>query len=305
MMQLASAIMPVYSAQMQNTNWDDLRYIIALHRSESFSAAARLLGVNSTTVARRLAALELKMGQVVARKNRVSHTLTDNGLQLLQIALHTQEAMRNLQERAADATQQVAGEISITGTPAVCNRLLMPRLRDFCNDYPKINVQLLPDNNNLDIDKHDIDIALRLGRPEQGGHQFKVRRIGLMSHAVYASSKTKKASLSTGAWIGYSSQLQHLAHVQWIEAEILQNNHSRSPLKVLDLDGAVEAIAQGLGQSVIPCLIGDADKRLKRVDCESSLRHLQREVWVMCRADRLHLARVRATLDWLKSVFKS
>lgn len=297
--------MQTYSAQMQNTNWDDLRYIIALHRSESFSAAARLLGVNSTTVARRLAALELDVGQVVVRPTRGKHSLTDTGQQLLRIALDTQEGIQQLQEQAVDAALQVAGKISITGTPAVCNRLLMPRIQNFCHAHAKLKVQLWPDNSNLDINKHGIDIALRLGRPEQGGHQIKARRLGAMHHAAYVSHQAEKPNPSKTPWVAYSSHLQHLAHVQWIETEVRQNNRPKSPLQVLDLDSAVEAVAHGMGQSVIPCLIGDADNRLKRIACSNSLQHLQREVWVMCRSDRIHLARIRATLDWLKSIFSA
>lgn len=304
-MQLDCAIVQTYSAQMQNTNWDDLRYIIALHRSESFSAAARLLGVNSTTVARRLAALELDVGQIVVRSERGKHSLTDTGQQLLRIALQTQEGIQQLQEQAVDAAQQVAGEISITGTPAVCNRLLMPRIHRFCHEHAKLKVQLWPDNSNLDINKHGIDIALRLGRPEHGGHQIKARRLGAMNHAVYVSHQAVKPSPSKTPWVTYSSHLQHLSHVQWIEAEIRQYNRPQSPLQVLDLDSAVEAIAHGMGQSVIPCLIGDADHRLKRITCSSDLQHLQREVWVMCRSDRIHLARIRATLDWLEGIFSA
>ncbi|MGB0865394.1 MAG: LysR family transcriptional regulator, partial [Granulosicoccaceae bacterium] len=241
---------------MQNINWDDLRYLIALNRCNSHSEAARLLGVNSTTVSRRVSALEASVGDQLVMRNEESMVFTETGHALLNIALETQEALQRQQDHACNAKQEILGEVLVSGTPAVCNRLLMPHAHRLLDLYPNLQLQLWPENNNLDIRKHHVDIALRLGRPESGGQRIKTLRLGTMSHAAYANKLLGERNPEQIPWIGYSEHLQHLAHVQWIEAERKKVGRVCSPIRVLDLEAAIEAAAHGLGQTILPTLIG-------------------------------------------------
>lgn len=292
---------------MQNLDWDDLKIVIALHRSRSFSEAANLLGINSTTVARRLSSLESRLAvQLVLRTGRQTFQLTDAGQDVLQVALRTENEIQNLGERIVHDDQVISGRIALTAAPVICNRVLIPASHSFCQKHPQLELQLLADNRNLSLEHRDADIALRLGMPVQGGQQLKARKIASLRHAVYGARTTDNSSECPPSWISYTDASKQLPQAQWLEQHIKLSKEPTSQLRVTDFDAAVEAVANGFGRSLLPQLMGDADQRLMRMDeLTTDIEFPEREVWIMCRSDMAHLARVRATLDWLADVFSA
>jgi len=289
---------------MQHLNWDDLRIFATLRRSRSFNEAASRLGVNGTTVSRRVKALEQLLGtQLVTRPGTGGVELTDAGQEVANLAEGTEREVERLQARMSNADMEVKGRVFLTAVPVVVNRILIPLMPKLADRHPNLEIHLVPDNRNLSLVGREADIALRLARPTDGGHRIKARRIGTLEHAVYVSKECPDIDVPNCAWISYQEALQHLPQAGWMEKEIRLGNGGLSNIRVGELEGAVEAVAHGGGRTVLPCLIGDADVRLKRATSMHATPFFEREVWILVRAEMGHLAKVRAVLDWLDTVF--
>ena len=189
---------------MQNLNWNDLRYLLAVARGRTLSGAARILGVDDTTVSRRLTALRRTLGdELCLRQADGVLVLTDAGAA---IAGHAERM-----EREADFIGEVvggdqtgcSGTVRVTSVPFLINRWLVPRLGDLLGSYPKLQIELVPDSRDVNLDLREADIALRFARPTTGGSKIICRRITSFAFGVYAARRLPATKAGRLPWIGY------------------------------------------------------------------------------------------------------
>lgn len=148
-------------------NWNDLRYVLAISRGGTLAAAARLLGVDDTTVARRLAAMQEATG------TRLYQRLRDGTLQLTtagkRIALHAEKIEREigaLDGALKSADDAVSGIVRITSVPIIVNHILVPAADSLLQRHPKLRLELVADPKDLSLTRRETDLALRLARPK-------------------------------------------------------------------------------------------------------------------------------------------
>ena len=155
---------------MQLKNWNDLRYLLAIKRSSTITAAARLLSVDDTTVSRRLAALQVASGSTLfSRQPDGRLRLTASGDAIAQCA--------EIMERQVDLTNaslgaghgQYAGSVKLTSVPIVANRLLVPAIGKLLDRHPALQLELIPESRDLSLSRREADLAIRLARPSTGG----------------------------------------------------------------------------------------------------------------------------------------
>ena len=172
---------------MQMLNWNDLRYVLAISRGGTLAAAARLLGVDDTTVARRLAAMQEATG------TRLYQRLRDGTLHLTtagkRIALHAEKIEREIGalDGALKSTDNtVSGIVRITSVPIIVNHILVPAADSLLQRHPKLRLELVADPKDLSLTRRETDLALRLARPQTGGTKVMARRVGTIRYDVYA-----------------------------------------------------------------------------------------------------------------------
>src|SRR5262245_66529610 len=128
---------------MQMLNWNDLRYVLAISRGETLAAAARLLGVDDTTVARRLTAMQQATG------TRLYQRLTDGTLQLTpageRAALHAERIEREIGALGvvSGADDGVAGTVRVTSVPIIVNRVLVPAAPILLKRHPELQLEFV------------------------------------------------------------------------------------------------------------------------------------------------------------------
>ena len=181
---------------MQQLSWDDLRFLLATIRGGSFSAAARTLKVDATTVARRIERLAEAAGGAVLERDGGGGVVPSARGQLL---LRRAEAMERQAEMIADDlgrdAGEILGEVRVTSVPLIVNRLLVPALGALLARHPKLSVELVPESRDVDLLRREADIALRLARPSRGGLRVKAAQIGELSYAVYAPREAAASAL--------------------------------------------------------------------------------------------------------------
>jgi DNA-binding transcriptional LysR family regulator len=144
-------------------DWDDLRAFLAVARGGSTLAASKSLGVNQTTVARRIEALEAALSLKLFERGQTGSRLTEAGNDILEDAERTERAAHALANRAKAHQRGLAGSLRITCTEIVANTMLTPAVGAFRQLHPEVQIELLITDQMLDIEAGEADLAIRSG----------------------------------------------------------------------------------------------------------------------------------------------
>ena len=276
-------------------NWDDLKIVLAVARERTQSAAARRLRVNQTTVARRLAAIEGALAVRLFERTDGTHVPTDVGAELIERAEAIEADMLALEASVAGRDAAAVGTVRVTSVPILVNRLLAPAVPALRRDHPDLRLELIAEPRSLSLTRREADIALRLARPVGG--VALARRIGTVAYAVYRSAGD---ATPDPPWITYEEALEYLPQARWIHSAM---GGAHPSLCVNDAEALLAAVRTGVGRSVLPCFVGEADSALVRVGGQEPV--MQRELWLLVHRDLRPLARVGAVLDWIVATVRS
>jgi molybdate transport repressor ModE-like protein len=250
-------------------DWDDLKFLLAVAEHGSTLAAARALQVNQSTVQRRLAELERRIGRPLVERQQAGYRLTEFGRSLLPQAQRVQQAVQALQRQVSDSAHDAAGVVRVTCPEPLVARLAgSPLLERFRARHPNLEVEFVMSDRYLDLAKGEVDIALRSGDTEDGG--LVGRKIGDSLWAVYASrdyverhgAPATVADLQHHLIVGFDESMAGHRAAQWLrrvapDARIAARNNS-----VL---GLLHSVKAGVGVAPLPTAIADAESELMRV----------------------------------------
>lgn len=274
---------------MQSMEWSDLRHVLTVARAGTMAAAARRLGVNQTTVARRLRAAEQALGaRLFERRDGILYP-TAAGEAAIARGARVEQEVEALASGVRGRETQASGLVRLTTVPLLANRLLIPALPQLFAAHPGLRLELVAEPRNLNLTRREADIALRLARPESG--TALARRIGLLDHAVYAP---RRRGGDTLPWITYEEGLRHLPQARWVAAA----GGEEGPLLVNDAEALLQALHAGLGKALLPWFIGEGDARLRRLSHSKVV--LSRPVWLLVHRELRAQPRIAAVIAWLE-----
>lgn len=285
----------------QIESWDDVRFFLAVARSGSLSAAARELGVEHTTVARRIQSLEDDLESRLFDRQPRGYALTQVGEELVAIAARAEDAVVALQRRAAGADQSLRGLIRLT-TVGDLSPPLCEYLRTFYEQYPQIQLQMLTSDRVYRLTDREADVAIRAHRPQEPD-VVGVRLVDIAA-APYASRAYLKRhgrprrlrDLARHAIIGLDGSKSHVSTVRWI-------NENVPPEKVIftsnSFDAQLAAIRAGFGIGFTNCWLGDPDRDLIRLFRPMKVATF----WLAYHRDLRATARIRAFVDHVRACF--
>ena len=287
---------------MQTANWNDLRYVLAVSRGRTLAAAARLLGVDSTTVARRLSVAQETLG------TRLYQRLADGTLRLTvageRAALHAERIEREIAAvgtALAGVGSAISGTVRVTSVPIVVNHILVPAAPALLERHPGLQLEFVADARDLSLTRREADLALRLARPKTGGTRVIARRVGALRYDVYAARHSARDARRL-PWITYDEGMNHLPQARWIAAAADRNDEAIAAVHVNDSEGVLEAVIAGLGRSLLPCVVADRDSRLRKLGARHGPPALTRELWLLAHSELRRLGRIEAVVDWIERV---
>jgi DNA-binding transcriptional LysR family regulator len=279
---------------MQGMEWSDLRHVLTVARGGTLAAAARRLGVNQTTVARRLRAVEHALGARLFERRDGVLAPTAAGEAAIARAARVEQEVEALKSGVRGGEASAAGLVRLTAVPVLANRLLIPALPKLFAAHPGLRVELVAEPRNLNLTRREADIALRLARPESG--TALARRIGRLDYAAYAPRRRGGESLP---WITYEEGLRHLPQARWVAAA----SNEDGPLLVNDAEAMLQALHAGLGKAVVPCFVGEGDMRLRRLPGPKAV--LSRPLWLLVHRELRAQPRIAAVIAWLERLMPS
>lgn len=280
-------------------DWDGLRFVLAVARSGSALRAAKTLGVNQTTVTRRITQLECEIGQSLFESRQSGQLLTPLGQIVVAAAERVEAEMLALQSTIDARHRQLSGSVRFTSSEGYANYVVAPFLRGFRQQFPGVTVELITSDRRLDVARGEADVALRASsRPEGGG--IVAQRLPDAGWAAYCArayaEERGKPSHENGfdghAILLVEGQIAQLPSFVWlVNAAVKASGVTRSN----SITNLISAAKAGLGITMFPCFIGDAEPELVR--CMAPLPELDGEVWLIVREDIKQTPHVRAFVD--------
>lgn len=282
-------------------DWDDLRFVLAVARAGSALRAARALGVNQTTVTRRIGHIQAAIGAELFECRQSGHVLTPLGRIVAAGAERIEAEVLSLQS-AIDAQQRLfTGSVRFTSSEVYANWIVAPFLRSFRQQYPGVTVELIADDHRFDIARGEADVALRASsRPEGGGVVAqRLPDAGWTAYCSCAYAEERGLPADAEGFAGHlivlvDGWMTRLAAFAWLTRV---GRHATVSTRSNSLTSLLSAVKAGLGIGMLPCFVGDVEADLVR--CLPPIPELNAEVWLMVREDVRHAPHVRAFVDCL------
>jgi DNA-binding transcriptional LysR family regulator len=196
-------------------DWENLRHFVVLAREGTLSAAARMLGVDHATVARRVAALEADTGLKLIDRRARSYQLTDDGKRIAATAIPMEEAAFAVGRAVQAARPGLRGEVSISSPPSVTNVLIAPQLFRLRHRHPGIRIKLIGEKRAASLNRREADVALRVTRPQEPG--LIARKIGSFGFSLYgAPGYLKETPPHAFAFVAYDDSMNEAPQQKWL-----------------------------------------------------------------------------------------
>lgn len=282
-------------------DWDDLKHFLAVARHGSTLAAGRALGVDQSTVQRRLAELERRLGRPLVLRHPTGYRLTEFGRAMVAHAESVERAALALQQAVAEDGQESTGVVRVSCPEPLVQRLVRSGLLErFQARHPGLQVEFVVSDRYVDLLRSEADVALRSGDTDDG--DLVGRKIGDSFWAVYASEvylaqhgrPATVADLGRHAMVGLDDSLAGHRAAVWLRqavpgARIVARNNS--------ILGVLHSAKAGLGLAALPTAIADAEPDLVRV--LGPIEELTRIWRVLVAPDQRRNARVAAFYDFV------
>jgi len=281
-------------------NWDDIRIFLGVARTGQILAAAKRLGLNHATVARRLTALEDSLGTRLFDRSTSGCVLTDAGSRFFDRAETMEAAAFQAEADLGDDTPEISGTVRIGAPDGFGVAYLAPRLGLLTCQHPGLTVQLVPVSRSFSLSRREADIAVTIERPETGrliAGKLVDYALGLYASKTYLTERGIPASpgdLSGHDLIGYVEDLLYSASLNY-GTEFFKGWTAR--FEIASALGQTEAVKAGAGIGILHDFIARADPSLVPVLPNMKLK---RAYWMVTHESSRPLRHVAAVQDFLR-----
>lgn len=283
-------------------NWDDIRVFLAVARAGQILAAAKRLGINHATAARRITSLESALGaQLIVRRTN-GCGLTGEGEAFLAHAERMEAEMMAAQANLGRTDSAISGTVRIGAPDGFGVSFLAPRLGALTARHPDLRLQLVPVPRSFSLPQREADIAITVERPAEG--RLVARKLVDYTLSLYASrsylaahgTPVRTEELKEHRLISYVEDLIFSPSLHFTR-EILRNWEAR--FEISSATGQTEAVRSGAGIAVLHDYIAGLDPDLVRILPEH---RIERAYYMVYHETARDLARVRTVADHITAI---
>ncbi|MFG1292631.1 LysR family transcriptional regulator [Xanthobacter versatilis] len=292
-------------------DWDHLRVFLAVARQGQLLAAARRLGLNHATVARRLDALEEALGAPLFDRRPAGCVPTEAGERLLPAAERVEAEMLGIAEGFRDAAADVSGTVRIGAPDGLGNYFLAAELGALAALYPDLVVELVPLPRTFSLSRREADLAIVLDRPMEG--RLLVSRLIDYTLSVYAARAyldRHGTPMSVEDLAGHVvvTGVEDLAYASALDYSGVLEKHGRSRFRCASVMGQMEAVRAGAGIGVLHDFA--AGRHLEAQGPDALVRILpgigfRRSYFLLAHPDTAQVRRIAVLRDVLAQRFRA
>lgn len=268
-------------------NWDDLRVFATAAQSTTLAEAARRLGVDATTVGRRLRSLQADLGVTLFERVRGGLVLASAGETCLEAVHDIEDRIRSLERSVMQSDEALRGEVRIS-LPQLFALTWAEALHGLTRGYPELSVLLVESELMHSLSRREADIAVRADADPPG--HLVGRRIGTVAAAIYGTPSLTVNDWSEVPWVGWTDA--HETRSPTARARTTLGASGPYSIRVGSYATFLQCIYAGLGVALLPCVMGDADDRLQRF----SEPVLSLPLWVLTHPELQRVPRVRVVM---------
>ena len=287
---------------MHTLPWTDLQHVLAVADAGSVAKGAKAIGVNHTTVLRRVAACERALGVKLFTRSPTGYTLTAAGEEIAAAARAMHETVLSIERTVAGRDLRLTGTVRVTTTDTLAHSLLPSALAAFAGAHPAIALELTTTNVMVNLTRRDADIAVRPTTsppPNLVGRRISEVAIALYAAPSYLARVPARRPLDKHTWLAPDDSLASTTIAQWMRTEL----DVTPVLRADTLTSLAHAAASGLGVAALPCYLADRHPGLSRV--RGPIAAMATELWVLTHADLRDTARIRALTDHLSTTLRA
>jgi DNA-binding transcriptional LysR family regulator len=281
-------------------NWDDLRYFLRAVEAKTLAGAARALGVEHTTIGRRLSALERAFGAALVVRGPDGLKLTPLGESLVPLVHEVERAVGAVQDRARSQKTRVR-----LAMPSGLTHFFADGLTQLRSDHPELALELLSGARPVDLKSGEADLAIRSG--PIADEDLIASKLCEMGWSLYATESYlarrgrphDALDLTGHDVIGYDPSLATTPAAAWLEARVASAN---VVLRSREMTDMLAAAASGIGLALLPCVIADGEPKLTRLTPAVLCR---RDISLVYRREAALSAPVRVVIDFVKETMRA
>lgn len=281
-------------------DWEDLKTILHLSRGKTLAKAGQTLGVNYTTVARRLGRIQESFGQPLFNKLPDGYQVTGEGAKVVHAAQAMELQMADVVRSLTAAQQSISGTLRITAPQLLIKTHLADILQQLHIEHPAIEIEVLATNDFLDLNKTEADIAIRISNDPGNalvGHRL-ARQHSMAFSTPELAHKIKSESVNSIEWIGLS---------HWKappKASLGRFPDACIAYRFDDMTAVLGAASLGLGVVRLPVFLGDSIPELVRLPDVLSPQPYW-DIWVLTHKELRNAPKILAFKEILLPFFRS
>lgn len=277
---------------LHSSNWDNLRFVLAVAETGSVSGAARRLGVNHATVLRRVAAFEAEHGGAIFEKSATGYRVLPDRVTVIEAAREVGSAVQSVERLMHGRRAKLRGRVRVSSTDSFCQIVLPPLVARLHAESAELMVDLLSSNAHLDFSRLQADISVRPAArlPDDMIGESPAR----LGFAAFAAPGARKV------WLGLTGQLSRSVAGQWMAEhvpldEIAAGSDSFVVLRQLAL--------AGMGTAILPVFLGEGCSGLVR--CPDPAPVLSVPIWVATHSELHDAPRIRIVREQILAYLRA
>jgi DNA-binding transcriptional LysR family regulator len=254
-------------------DWDKLKIFHAVAEASSFTKASTILNLSQSAISRQIQSLEYELKIKLFERHARGLVLTDNGKYLFQTAHEVISKLKDVEATLSDEKNKLKGKLTVTTVVSFGTTWLTPRIKEFMDLHPEIEIELIFDDNELDLSTREADVAIRMRRPKQ--LNLIQKKFVDFNYHIYGSNEYLEKNgypknfkdLDKHKFITYGRGAPSpVFNPDWVlKLGAKEGKKRRSVMKVNSVYGLLLAVQSGVGLAALPDYIAHNILNLTKV----------------------------------------
>ncbi len=277
----------------QMLQWDDLKYVLAIHEHGGLSGAGRALGVNHSTVSRRLAAIEAQMNARLFERFSTGLEATAAGQKAIKAAQQMEAQVLDLEVAVAGQDRQLQGQLKVSAPQLIIKVVLAEIFKEFCVRYPKIELTIIATSDAVNLHRREADVSiLASNTPDETlwGRKILSQNCRYYGAGSYLESLSDHNSLDCLNFLWRGDEPAEQVRDAFDNARVLA--------KFDDMVAVLGAVEAGMGIARMPCFLGDSNPTLRALAAIEPEPYS--DIWLLTHPDLKSVARIELFMNFVK-----